>query len=349
MSPARLLVVAALTLACSGPTAPAPPSSPADAAPAGADDDAAEPDPDAADHDTDADAPSTITPANNLYQATYGDQGRTVVFLHGGPGYNSAVFEATTADILAARYHVVIYDRRGTGRSPAVAGGTTSFTFAQASADLDGVLGDAEAPILLAHSFGGAIALSYLDAHPDFDGKVILVNAPVSYPRSLDTIQANCRKVYEAKGDDTNIGYLDKLATMDPTTAAYAGFVFMHGISCGLYVPSKPTRAAKELVVRSMKHPAAAFFADSKPIPVAGFVERERYTALDLSAQVEAHAARVFAIYGAEDRIISPDDRAFLREALGDHYVEIESAAHNVFIDQQPAFVATLDRIAGSP
>lgn len=281
-----------------------------------------------------------------LYHATYGDASPTFVFLHGGPGYNAALFEATTAEALGERHRVVVYDRRGCGRNPEAAAPAEDFTFAKAVADLDEVLQDERDPILVAHSFGGAIALAYLQARPKFAGRVVLVNAPISYPRSLRTIIANCRAVYETNGDAQQLGFLEQLEAMDPASAPYAGFAFMHGMGCGLYEPSAPTEHARALKARAMKHPAAASFADSRQAPFLGFHQSERYTTLELGALVETHAHRISAIYGSEDRIISPDDRAFLRRTLGDRYVEIPGAAHNTFIDQQPAFLEALGRTA---
>lgn len=293
-----------------------------------------------------ADRADTTEPSPSLYRATFGDGDRTLVFLHGGPGYNSALFEATTALALSQQFRVIIYDRRGTGRSPAAAG-VEDFTFARAIEDLDNVLAGVKQPVLLGHSFGGALALQYLNARPGFDGQVVLLNAPISYQRALSTIIKNCRAVYETNKDETNVGYLDQLNAMDSTSSQYAGFALMHGMACGLYQPSSPTDEARGLIQRASKHAAAKYFAESKTEPFLGFHGQEKYTAMDLSPLVEQHKRRVWAIYGNEDRIISAEDRTFLKGVLGSHYHEVLGAAHNVFVDQQQAFIEALDRIIG--
>lgn len=289
-----------------------------------------------------SDPAPTPEPAAALYRASFGEGvAPALVFLHGGPGYNSALFEATTAQRLAVLSEVVVYDRRGTGRS-AEHDDTPAFTFAEAFADLDRVLEGLEQPILLAHSFGGAVALRYLDARPDFEGAVILVNAPISYPRSLATIIANCRAVYEANEDAQNLGYLDQLKAMDPSSSRYAGYTFAHGLSCGLYRPQTPTEDARAIMKQASTHPAAALFSDSKPGPFLGFHTNEQYTSLDLSESVARHSDRIWAVYGDEDRIISAEDRVLLREALGSRFFAIPGAAHNVFIDAQPEFLESI-------
>lgn len=296
--------------------------------------------------EAEADAPEKEPrPKLELYRAIYGEGTPTFVFLHGGPGYNSALFEATTADALSKHGRVVVYDRRGSGRSADVSA-APQFTFDEALADLDQVLEGLESPILLAHSFGGAVALRYLDARPDFNGTVVLVNAPISYPRSLATILANCRAVYEAKKDAQNLGFLEQIEAMDPASSQYAGLTFLHGMGCGLYRPSAPTEEAGALSKMASAHADAAYFADSKPGPFTGFHANEAYTSLDLSELVERHASRLWAVYADEDRIIDIEDRELLRRALGSRFVSVPAAAHNVFVDQQAGFLEAVAAVA---
>ena len=287
--------------------------------------------------------PGPATIDSPLYHARYG-QGRPVVFLHGGPGYNSALFEATAAGPLAERYEVVVYDRAGCGRNEPIPD-TLGFTFERAFADLDAIVAPLESPVLVAHSFGGALALKYLDARPAFSGTVVLVNAPISYQGTLQTIIDNCRKVYKAKKDRAKAKLLDQLEATDTSTAAYAGNAFTHGLSCGLYQPSSRTEHAKSLWREAQSHEGAKYFSDSRPTPFMGFHRSEQYTQLDLRPQVETHRARISAIYADEDRIISDEDRGFLAEALGPRYLVVKGAAHNVFVDQQPGFIAAVSSL----
>ena len=57
--------------------------------------------------------------AQEIYSKTFGNPNHEpILFLHGGPGYNCANFEATTAQKLANNgFFVIVYDRRGEGRS----------------------------------------------------------------------------------------------------------------------------------------------------------------------------------------------------------------------------------------
>jgi proline iminopeptidase len=57
--------------------------------------------------------------AQELYSRAFGNAKDTpILFLHGGPGYNCAGFEVSTAQELANNgFYVIVYDRRGEGRS----------------------------------------------------------------------------------------------------------------------------------------------------------------------------------------------------------------------------------------
>lgn len=268
-----------------------------------------------------------------------------VIYLHGGPGSNSYLFEATAASSLGQRYHVLAYDRRGTGRSPD--GSQADYSFARALADLHQlVVALPRKPVLLGHSFGGMIALRYLDAHPDLVAAVVLTGAPISFPRTLQTIQATCRARYETLGDAQNLAYMKQLETIPADSPQYVGFTFAHAIGCGLYSPEKPTEAALALYKQAASKDERGLITSSPPGPVLGFIANDSYATQDVSPLVERHKERIFAIYGAEDGIIARADIEFLQATLGADRVHIlTGAGHNTFVDQKPAFLAAMDAI----
>ncbi len=57
--------------------------------------------------------------AQAIYSKAYGNQKNpAVIFIHGGPSGNATLFEGTTAQKLADKgFYVIVYDRRGEGRS----------------------------------------------------------------------------------------------------------------------------------------------------------------------------------------------------------------------------------------
>lgn len=74
--------------------------------------------------------------SQEIYSKCYGDPKLTpIIFLHGGPGYNSVNFEVSTAQKLADNgFYVIVYDRRAEGRSKNM---EAEFTFKQTFKDID--------------------------------------------------------------------------------------------------------------------------------------------------------------------------------------------------------------------
>jgi pimeloyl-ACP methyl ester carboxylesterase len=100
---------------------------------------------------------------------------KPTLLLHGGPGFDHALFKpafSAFADIA----QVIYYDHRGNGRS----GGDDPATWnlAQWGDDVKGLcdaLGIVK-PIVFGHSFGGFVAQAYVTRHPEHPGKLILSN-----------------------------------------------------------------------------------------------------------------------------------------------------------------------------
>jgi pimeloyl-ACP methyl ester carboxylesterase len=92
--------------------------------------------------------------------------GPPVVLIHGGGGY-AGVFQPT-AELLAATYTVVTYDRRGNSRSPKPDGWDATSIEEQAD-DCVGLIEalGVERPVVLGHSYGGTILVGLLERHAD--------------------------------------------------------------------------------------------------------------------------------------------------------------------------------------
>lgn len=121
-----------------------------------------------------------------------------LVFLHGGPGYNSYSFQALFGARLAEEFpdrRVVYLDGRGSGRS-----GPLEDTEQGAEVlDLDTLVGDLEAVreflgmeriVPLGHGFGALVALEYARRYPLHTARVIVVNPWVHFPELAYTLLA---------------------------------------------------------------------------------------------------------------------------------------------------------------
>ncbi len=105
-----------------------------------------------------------------------------VLFLHGGPGYNSYSFEAQAGKALEGQLRMVYLDQRGSGRSERP--WTGAYTIAAMVEDIEALRQQLGVPrlALIGHSFGGALALEYAAAYPQHVSKVVLVSAASSIP-----------------------------------------------------------------------------------------------------------------------------------------------------------------------
>ncbi len=155
---------------------------------------------------------ATTIKAQSLYVQAYGDSlNPAVVFLHGGPGYNAATFEATTASALAASgFYVIVYDRRGEGRSSKL---QAAFTFQETSDDLLQLCENfgLEKVAPLGHSFGGIVGTRFAQQHPEKVSALVLVSAPVDVQESFQHIIASCRSIYSEKNDTSQLKYIEML------------------------------------------------------------------------------------------------------------------------------------------
>lgn len=104
-------------------------------------------------------------------------EGPPLVLIHGASG-NLRDFTFSLVDRLAAEYRVIAFDRPGLGYTPRINKTGASITqqadlLARAAAQL-GV----EKPLVLGHSYGGAVALAWAVNRPEDLSALVLVAAP---------------------------------------------------------------------------------------------------------------------------------------------------------------------------
>jgi proline-specific peptidase len=114
----------------------------------------------------------------------------TIVFLHGGPGFDHSMFKAFYSQ-LADIAQLVYYDHRGNGRSED--GPRERWTLDQWADDvrtLCETLG-IEHPVVFGTSFGGFVALNYAARHPDHPSKLIVTSttSKIHLDRSLEMFE----------------------------------------------------------------------------------------------------------------------------------------------------------------
>ncbi len=105
--------------------------------------------------------------------------GPACLFVHGGPGQGSMSFQHMGGDALEAFLTMIYLDQRGSGKSP----DATNYHLDRVAEDIEEVrsaLG-VERLCLIAHSFGGVIALAYATRHPARVSELVLANATLEF------------------------------------------------------------------------------------------------------------------------------------------------------------------------
>lgn len=288
---------------------------------------------------------------DGLFVSTFGDSTKQpIIFVHGGPGFNSRDFEVTTAEKLAALgYYVVSYDQRGQGRSDPTE--SKSYSYKQYADDLSAITKNLnlKSPILIGHSHGGPISIKFDEYYPNIAKAVVLVSAPVNFWNSMLDLFSNCSARYKTAHQEKYLEDLSKKFTLlskqnkgswdlvEPT-----GALFMHGLfGCRLYQTSKPT--AEELALKKLISENAAPL-DQHSMP--GFLVNESYIYRDHLAQVKKSRGRYFGIYGNEDGLFAPATLSGMRNAIGStRFHLVRGASHAVYVDQQKEFLQLLHEI----
>lgn len=134
-----------------------------------------------------------------LYYRIAGDapaERAPVLFLHGGPGYNSYSFARLMGTRLEKSRRMVYLDQRGCGRSERPWDGRYSLEVLVA--DLEALRQDlgVERWVLMGHSFGGTLALEYAARHPEHVAGVVYVSGFSDAASSFATWKRELERLY---------------------------------------------------------------------------------------------------------------------------------------------------------
>jgi proline iminopeptidase len=278
--------------------------------------------------------------SQTIYSKSFGDSSNEpLIYLHGGPGYNSIGFEISTAKILAeSGFYVIVYDRRGEGRSPDK---NTKFTFQETYEDLDAIYKkyNLENATLIGHSFGGVIGTLYAEKYPEKIQSLVLVAAPLSIQETLSTIIKTSKSIYEKKKDSTNLKYIGMLEKIDKNSLEYSSYSFGHAMQNGFYTPKKTSEEALAIYSKLKTNPS--FVTNGAKMTYEapkGFWKNENYTSIDLTQPLKnvlKNKTQVFGLYGTEDGLYSEKQIMKLKKIIPkNNFKYMDNCSHNVFIDQ---------------
>lgn len=112
--------------------------------------------------------------AGNIYYQTFGS-GTPVLIINGGPGLDSAGFEAVAKTIAAQGYRTILFDQRGTGHSKLASINAETIQLALMVQDIEQLRQQLhiEKWVVLGHSFGGMLGAAYAAKYPQYISKLI--------------------------------------------------------------------------------------------------------------------------------------------------------------------------------
>lgn len=255
-----------------------------------------------------------------------------VVIVHGASG-NLLEPKLILGDRLSARYHVILVDRPGHGWSARPDGAADATPMRQAELIHQAVarLGVSR-PLLVGHSWGGALAVAYaLKFSDDLSGLMLL--APVTHPWP-----GGVPGIYHVAAAPV-IGPLLRYLLVAPA----GQFLIAPGVA-EVFAPQKPPpdfarNIHAELLLRPAEYLANA--QDLVALHAAVTEMAPRYGAIKMPVTV---------IAGTADRTVYTDihARAFAREVPQTRLIVLPGVGHMVAYAATDLVIAEIDRLAGA-
>lgn len=266
-----------------------------------------------------------------------------IVFLHGGPGYNSYSFQSLFGERIERP--VVYLDQRGSGRS----GPLEDTEQGADTLDLDTLVGDVEALrdflgaeqiIPLGHGFGALVALEYARRHPTRTARVIAVNPWVHFPDLARTLleEASARRgvAFTDPADDLRAQTPEGEHPPVGGARIEAAFALLNArdLLNALQFRDQASRMRLE-------------FADAEGQLIGGGEVQEALVNQGLwefeYPQFLTELRRpVFVITGAHDRTSYPEQVQWVAD-LADADVTVLDAGHYPWLDDEDAFAEALN------
>lgn len=284
--------------------------------------------------------------AQEIFSKAYGNpKNPAIIFIHGGPGGNSISFEMTTASTLAKEgFYVIVYDRKGEGRSNAI---NADFTFNQTFEDIDNIYKkyNIRKANLMGFSFGGMISTLYTKKEPQKVNKLILISALLYPQETFSTILNNAENIYTKNKDLSNLENLNNIRLMDRSSIEFRKKCFGEA-SKNKFLKEFKTNKLWDSVRKD--HTYKIYSASNDEQASIGFFKNEKYTSINIKNELKtiSNKTQFYAIYGKNDMLYPSSLIHDLKNILPSKNVfNIKKSAHYIYIDNQKEFLKTLIKI----
>ena len=282
---------------------------------------------------------------HTLYSKSYGkSENPAIIFIHGGPRGNSTLFEGTTAQKLAAEgFYVVVYDRRGEGRSIDT---TATFTYQEAIADLNKIFEkyNIKKANIIAHSFGGLVGTLYTDQNPEKVNSLILAGALFSQQDTYDHILKTAKEIYKEKKDTLMLSKISKIDKLPKNSAEYRKQCYEVASKNNYFKMPFPTKEANQLRENYELSEFGKKNVRNDNAPIL-FYKNESKNNIDTKRILKniKKEVKIFAIYGKQDGIFSKNQLIDMEKIVTkQNFKIIKNCSHYPFVDQQQIFINTV-------
>ena len=275
----------------------------------------------------------------DLYVEQVGAVGApVVVYLHGGPGYNSFSFRDLMGDDLED-FHLLYADQRGAGRSY----NATPYGLDRLADDVRAILSALELPhaTLLAHGWGALIAVRTALLHPELVDRLVLVNPWFSMPLLARDLQRQAAQI--AGRPDEGLppeGALADPEVLEPGALVDQafGWVSAKALFDHMQFPDPSSR------LRLEHSDASALFGPQE----AG--DPEDVWQLDVLGELPSLARPAILVVGTRDATAYPSQAEAALARLPGALVSLLETGHYPWIDDAEAFVPLLrEALRASP
>ncbi|WP_223605825.1 alpha/beta fold hydrolase [Chryseobacterium sp. OSA05B] len=279
--------------------------------------------------------------AQQIYSKAYGSPNdTTVIFIHGGPSGNATLFEGTTAQKLADKgFYVIVYDRRGEGRSK---DDHATMTFKESFEDLNQIYATyhLKKANILAHSFGGIIGTLFTKQFPEKVRSLTLAGALFSQQETYDHILKQAKEKF--KNDPSLLQEIAEIENLSKNSAAYRKRCYEIASKMNFFTMPSPTPESKQL---RQEYEAGEFYTTNfrnQESPLK-FYKNESQNNLDNTSvlnEIKKSGIPIFAVYGKNDGIFSTKQLNDIKTIVGkNHFKAIDNCSHYLFVDQQDEFL----------
>lgn len=279
--------------------------------------------------------------AQSIYSKAYGSPKDTpVIFIHGGPSGNATLFEGTTAQKLADKgFYVIVYDRRGEGRSKDE---NASMTFQESFEDLNRIYTayKIKKANIIAHSFGGIIGTLFTRQFPEKVSSLTLAGALFSQQETYDHILKQAKEKF--KNEPSKLEEIFEIESLSKNSAAYRKRCYEIASQMNGFTMPSPTSESQQL---RKEYETGEFYpvnfrnAES-PLKFYKNESRNNLDNTSVLKEIKNIGIPIFAVYGKDDGIFSTKQLNDIKKIAGkSHFRSIDNCSHYLFVDQQDEFL----------